>query len=296
MSTNSDDNSIRGAHIANIGVIAAAVITPFLTFMLGYFPQESKINDYKFQIEQLNNTVEASNTNNNTNTLTVNIDGKSSSITPEDFKKVYDELSDYKAKYEVSQSEYKKLNSEYKKLEKSYSDLNLSHETILESVSNSSSNEQTAQETEKSPLTGISLSFLEPFTKPYAGYYKTVHNITDAYGTNHPDAIQLTAIKNPDSYIKSETHILEFKLDGKYSKFSGTLSFYESTQVNAELYLAIYADGNNVKTTEAVDRRSGSKTFEADISGAQYIQIITGYNGNYNRSTSSLLLTDAILQ
>lgn len=65
----------------------------------------------------------------------------------------------------------------------------------------------------------------------------------------------------------------EYRVYGKYDTLSMTLAPYTSVGENGYSYVQVYADGELVYTSQNVTRKTDAFTIEANIAGAEYIEI-----------------------
>ncbi len=91
---------------------------------------------------------------------------------------------------------------------------------------------------------------------------------TDTFGTDHSDGCNYVIVSLGEAYI-------EYRLEGKYSKLTGTIAPHENMGENGQGYVHIYADDKLVYSSPTVFRKTDPFDFSVDVSGADYIKIYT---------------------
>lgn len=100
----------------------------------------------------------------------------------------------------------------------------------------------------------------------------------DPFGSNYSGSTNFTILTDHDRYEDPKTVYAEFHLDGKYELLTGSLVPYVSIQEHATYQIMIYTDDGSsnfqlVYTSPVVSRKTYPFTFEANVSGANFLKI-----------------------
>lgn len=76
---------------------------------------------------------------------------------------------------------------------------------------------------------------------------------------------------------------IEYRVYKKYVTLTGVVAPYYNCEDERSAYIQVYADGELVYTSPSVSRRTDALTFTADVSGAEYIKIVSSLVDSYSR-------------
>lgn len=211
---------------------------------------------------------------NNSNNLTVNINGEDVSVTP----KKYEELSE-----------------ENENLKQQIADLN---NQIAESGTNNASNDSESKNTDSEGKTvneKLALD-LSAFHSNRAEFDRK--NIKDRKGNKFTQAIILGNLKLIDD-PENRTYNLEYQLDCQYSHLTGMVAFSEDNDGYSSgetLFLDIYADDQFVKTIGPIDEKTDPIPLDTPIPNPEYIEFITytSDNRDWNYGYDIKLIVDSL--
>lgn len=214
---------------------------------------------------------------NNSNNLTVNVNGEDVSVTPQ--------------KYEELAEENESLKQEIIDLNKQIDDLKKQIEVLTAgSGGEGDSGSENGTGTKKLALD------LPAFHSSRTEFDRK--QIKDRKGNEFTKAIILGHLKLVDD-PENRYYNLEYQLDRQYSRLTGTVAFSEDNDGYSSgetLFLDIYADGQLVDTVGPVDEKTDPISLDVSIPSPEYIEFITytSDNRDWNYGYDIKLIVDSL--
>lgn len=111
-----------------------------------------------------------------------------------------------------------------------------------------------------------------------------VRAMTDSYGNTYDEnVVVMNALSGSN---------VTYELNGRYSKFSGTIAASESMDSDASVDIAFFLDGMRVQCISGYNRQKAGQKVELDLTGAGTLEIKTWQK---NGGTAEVLLANSVL-